>query len=1120
MGEGIGLQPPERFLALTRAAGAGVALLGVLVLLGWAFELGTLKTALPGFASMKANTALCFILSGLALLTLSSPRARRVGRIAAYAMLGVALATLVEYLLEVDLGIDQLLFRDPDTPDVLFPGRMAEATSAGFVVAGLAMLLGTDARLYSPLILTARALAAGIAACGVLGVLGHFPAFEFLISVLPYQTLALHTAFGFVVLGAGLLLVLQTHEPVTEDRRIGGLAALLLVLAAGATGLVSFATIGRQVQGTLAQGLTAALDTRIREITTNVALRTTRAEIITSRPNLLKHLRLLVSDPMHPEYRAVVRGVLQSFLPHGFSGIAVTLPCGWEVARAGELITWPALEVHTEGPVETSLLWREGVYLHHRLPLADARGPLGSVLAEQFLPNLTESLHMAEAPWLSNELLLCAPAGPVFRCFPSRHNPIPFTLASAPVGAPARLVSRAFAEGKGFDDALDYRGRHVLGAYQRLDPLGLVAVLKVDAEEVYAPAVQSFGIAALLTFLLAGTGAMLVQLRVRPLATALEDRVRERTADLQAARAEVTDLYENAPEMYLSVEAGSARIRRCNETLLRATGYSREEVLGKSIFDLYHPGSLAEARQSFAAFQETGELRDVERQVVRKDGSVIEVSLNATAVRDPEGRLLYSRSSWRDIGEYKRLEARFRAVVDASPSGMIAVDAAGRIVLVNGEAERLFGYAREELIGRRVELLVPERLRAAHPRLREGFLARPEARPMGAGRELYGRRKDGSEFPIEIGLCPFGDAEGRMVLAAVVDISERQRLDREIRAKELLRVFLDAAPIMMWMTDERYRAQRFNGEWLRFTGRSLEEELALPWSGAEIHPDDRPLCLAAYDRHLHAHTKLMHEYRFMDCHGDYRWIEEVAVPRFDPEGRYEGHVGCCVDVSERREQAERLGSALQEKEVLLAEVHHRVKNNLAVIASLLSLQSQATENPAVRKVLAEGEGRVRAMALIHQVLYEGRDFAQVDLRDYLQRLVGLEVTAYGTDTGRIRVTVEAEPVRIELARAIPCGLLVNELLSNALKHAFPGAQQGEVRVGLRRLAGDEAELTVCDDGVGLPQGIVLGETPSLGLRLAPLLAQQLQATLTLGRGPGTRFDLRFRYAACLPRSPP
>ena len=1037
--------------------------LGLAVLFGWAFDITTLKTVLPGLVSMKANTALCFVLSGFALLTLANGKARwagnavdlrgempspegegwvrrnkhsekssqypphpnlsgagsipatalppslavvpegegvRVlksaiflwaGRLATTAVLMIALATLAEYFLGMSFGIDQWLFRDSDTPDQFFPGRMAREASVSFIVASLALCFGAPTGRFPRLDLPARALAVGTASFGLVAVLAYLLKLEFLVGAFPFTTIALHTAFGFVVLGAGLLVVLQAHEPLTDEDRIVRLATLLLVLAATATGLMSFATIGRQVHDTLAHGLTAALNAHTSQITTNIALRTTRAEIITSRPTLLRHLRLLQSDPSNPEYRAVVQGELDSFLAHGFSGIAVSLASGWEVASAGEFITWPDVEARVNETPETSLLWHGGIYLRHRLPIWDSAGTLGTVLVEQFLPNLAELLLGGNSEWVSQEFLLCSPELPVFRCFPSRFQPLPFVIAPAPRGIQAHLPFLALTEGAGFGDTIDYRGRHVLGAYERLNAHGLVVVLKVDADDIYGPIARSFGVAVFMILMFAAAGALLVRHRVRPLAAALEVRVRERTAELEAARTELADLYENAPDMFLSVEAGSARILRCNETLLKATGYSRKEVVGKTIFDFYLPEAVAEARQSFVTFQERGMIQNVARRVVRKDGSMIDVSLNATAVYDAEGRIHHSRSSWRDI-------------------------------------------------------------------------------------------------------------------------SERSRLERELRAKELLRVFLDAASVMMWMTDENYRARMFNGEWLRFSGRSHEEELAVSWNGGRIHPEDRDRCLAAYDSHLKAHTRLAQEYRLKDCHDSYRWIEEVAVPRFDPTGHYEGHVGCCVDVTERREQAERLAAALAEKTVLLQEIHHRVKNNLTVISSLLNLQAGATPDPAIRAALADSQGRVKSMALLHQLLYEKKDFAQVNLGDYLHQLARLALTS--ADAQRIAVEFDLAPITLDLERAVPCGLLVNELLTNAYKHAFPDGRTGTLRLELHMLEEDGvALLAISDDGIGLPEALTLGQTQSLGLQLIPLLAEQAGGQLKVERGVGTRFELRFRTAS-------
>jgi two-component sensor histidine kinase len=214
------------------------------------------------------------------------------------------------------------------------------------------------------------------------------------------------------------------------------------------------------------------------------------------------------------------------------------------------------------------------------------------------------------------------------------------------------------------------------------------------------------------------------------------------------------------------------------------------------------------------------------------------------------------------------------------------------------------------------------------------------------------------------------------------------------------------------------------------------------------------------------------------------------------------------DITERR-QAE---AQIAEKTVLLQEIHHRVKNNLQVIASLLSLQADATEVPETRAALAESQNRVKSMALLHQLLYEHQDFARVDLGKYLRQLAQLALAS--ADTRRIAVEFDLAPLKLDLQRAVPCGLLVNELLSNACKYAFPEGRAGTLRLELRAPGEDGmAMLAISDDGVGLPAGVEIGQTKSLGLQLVPLLAEQFGGQLRVERGAGTRFELRFLPAA-------
>lgn len=260
------------------------------------------------------------------------------------------------------------------------------------------------------------------------------------------------------------------------------------------------------------------------------------------------------------------------------------------------------------------------------------------------------------------------------------------------------------------------------------------------------------------------------------LAAVLAER-RRAAEELKDLEMQYEDLYEKAPDLYVSVDAATARITRCNQTLVAATGYAKAEVLGRPLLELYHPACREEALRAFQASATTGELNHPELRLRRKDGGTLDVSVNVSAARDEQGRVRSIRTIWRDIGEQKRLEARFRASFESAPTAMVMIEASGRIVLVNAETERLFGYRREELLGQPVEVLVPERFLGAHPDMRAAFCAAPQARRMGAGRDLFGRCKDGSEVPIEIGLNPIATDEGLFVLSAIVDISQRKRAE-------------------------------------------------------------------------------------------------------------------------------------------------------------------------------------------------------------------------------------------------------------------------------------------------------------------------------------------------------
>lgn len=213
----------------------------------------------------------------------------------------------------------------------------------------------------------------------------------------------------------------------------------------------------------------------------------------------------------------------------------------------------------------------------------------------------------------------------------------------------------------------------------------------------------------------------------------------------------------------------------------------------------------------------------------------------------------------------------------------------------------------------------------------------------------------------------------------------------------------------------------------------------------------------------------------------------------------DGRLVVCVvrDITERK-RAERVLDALHEKEVLLKEIHHRVKNNLAVISSLFYLQSTYTDDRTTLKILQDSQDRVRSMALVHETLYRSDNFAAVDFAEYARAVSERLVRSYTSPDCPIELAIEIDSVRMGIDLAVPCGLILNELITNALNHAFAGRSHGRIRVSLQRAGDGRHRLVVADDGIGVPAAVATESISSLGLRLIRSLTRQIDGEFEIG----------------------
>jgi PAS domain S-box-containing protein len=246
-----------------------------------------------------------------------------------------------------------------------------------------------------------------------------------------------------------------------------------------------------------------------------------------------------------------------------------------------------------------------------------------------------------------------------------------------------------------------------------------------------------------------------------------------------------------------------------------------------------------------------------------------------------------------------------------------------------------------------------------------------------------------------------------------------------------------------------------------------------------------------------------------DVEGNARWLQWSFRAIFDRQGQVAEYQAVGRDITELKRNEEQIKASLKEKDALLKEIHHRVKNNLQIISSILSLQEAKVEDAACREILADSRNRIKSMALIHEKLYGSRELSSIDFAEYITSLLSHLSRSYGGNYGRVAARADVTDVALNLDIAIPLGLIVNELVTNSFKHAFPADASGEIFVELHRAEGGKYLLVVGDNGVGMPADFDITCTPSLGLQLVQALAQQINSQVTVEHGKGTVFKIIF-----------
>ncbi len=466
----------------------------------------------------------------------------------------------------------------------------------------------------------------------------------------------------------------------------------------------------------------------------------------------------------------------------------------------------------------------------------------------------------------------------------------------------------------------------------------------------------------------------------------------------------------------------------------------------------------------------------------------------------------------REIVERKKAENKLtkaqkytKSIIESSLDMIVATDIDNLINEFNEAAEKTFGYSREEVLGKHIEILFANN--DEHEQVNN--LLENEGTFAG---EIVNKRSDNSLFISFLSASILKDEKGEVIGAMGVsrDITAMKKAEEELRlSEERHRAIYDQAYIGIARIGKVGRFLLVNQRLCDMLGYSSDELYKKAFFEL-THPDEVENSLKNWDALLSDEIKnFTSEQRYIHKNGTYVVANLTVSMVRDAKGNPNYYVAVFEDITERKEQEIKLQQSLKEKEVLLKEVHHRVKNNMQVISSILNLQSSYIKDPEAIDMLRESQDRIKSMSFIHESLYQSKDLSHVNFTEYVRNLVNNLFRTYGINISGLKLEYELDEVPLNIDTAIPCGLVINELISNALKYAFKGRDEGKLQVELKKLDDGKLKLMIADDGVGFPDDIDYRETDSLGLQLVVTLVGQIKGEIDLDNSNGSKFTIIF-----------
>jgi PAS domain S-box-containing protein len=584
---------------------------------------------------------------------------------------------------------------------------------------------------------------------------------------------------------------------------------------------------------------------------------------------------------------------------------------------------------------------------------------------------------------------------------------------------------------------------------------------------------------------------------------------------LRESREKYKALYENAPLPYQSLNEEGNFID-VNPAWLKTLGYDRDEVIGRNFADFLHPDWREHFTKNFPRFKERGFVHDVQYRIRRKDGEYRDISFEGCIGQNENGSFRQTYCVFKDITEEKRADTALRenrdfleAVFQSIQDGISVLDPDLTIRYVNPVMERWYA-ASAPLTGKKCYTVYHDFNQPCSPC--------PSLRCMQSG-ETESEIVKGSPDPdspvkwIELYSYPLknsdtGEVTG--VIEFVRDITERVRASEQLQESEARWQFaLEGAGDGVWDWDAETGKVYFSSRWKAMLGYENHEigDTVDEWE-SRIHPDDREETFRSLKEHLSGRApSYRNEHRLLTKSGEYKWIlDRGKVIERKEDGSPKRVIGTHTDINEQKKTEQQLQKALEEKEYLMQELNHRVKNNLAMISSLISLKNGALSE---QEDLSDVRHQIDAIRIVHEILFHSEDISHIDIRQYGQEI--LETIFSSFTTRKVRVENEIDCYSLRTKTAVPLGLIINELATNAIKHGFTDDQEAVFTVRLQKENDDgRFVFTLSNSGRPFPEEVDLHSPDTLGLQLLSTLVGQLNGTIELSKQPSPTFTIRFQ----------